>query len=76
MRLSKSSLLRMLLMCAFTVATLMNKAAAISALDWPLATALTTSVARSLSARSRSLGLLVLTSLHGHAIHESAHHLW
>ena len=35
MRLSKSSLLRMLLMCALTVATLMNKAAAISALDWP-----------------------------------------
>ena len=28
MRLSKSSLLRMLLMCALTVATLMNKAAA------------------------------------------------
>ena len=54
MLLSKSSLLRMLLMCALTVATLMNKAAAISALDCPLATALRTSVSRSLSARSRS----------------------
>ena len=53
-RLSKPTLLRMLLTWALTVATLMNSAAAFSVFDKPLPTARTTSVSRSLSAASRA----------------------
>jgi hypothetical protein len=73
--LSKSSLLRMLRTWALTVATLMNKLAAISAFDKPPETApyhLGLTVAE---CRQPGSGPLVLTGLDGHPIHQPSHDL-